>query len=450
MNISACALAFLLGGAWLPAGQSPEERVEWLRTHAVELKTAAPDAVDSSDLRPLAQAIGDARVVQLGEQTHGDGTAFLLRTRVVRYLHDALAFDALAFESGLYEGMAVDEALRDPAVDLHDAVARGVYPIWAESRQMVPLFEYLRSTSDSVRPLRYFGYDVQFSRPSTAAQLLRDLTPYLAQSPARRDEDQARLAGIIKASGGAGQFPIDVETHRQNQRLLDELQALARESTNGAWWERVVIGLRHQEMSIHLGSLAPPFNPARMEESVRSPYRILASSERDLGMAENLLWWLDGPGAERRVVVWAAINHVAHASRRVAWSAPDGDGEPPTYVPAGSHIRRALGDDVYTILTVSYAGRWAAPSIRTAEGDLTWTNGDHRAAETDSLADLLHRTGRGLAFLDVRAVRADHAHWLNQPIVIRQDVFGGEAVVLSEYCDGVLFIDIMAPSEPRR
>src|SRR5258708_6197993 len=41
---------------------------------------------DVSDLRPLARAIGDARVVLLGEQTHADGTTFVAKTRLVRFL----------------------------------------------------------------------------------------------------------------------------------------------------------------------------------------------------------------------------------------------------------------------------------------------------------------------------------------------------------------------------
>ncbi len=107
-----------------------------------------------------------------------------------------------------------------------------------------------------------------------------------------------------------------------------------------------------------------------------------------------------------------------------------------------------LDDGVYTILAVSYTGSWAAPSIRTAEGRLRWTRGDYPTAEAGSLAALLHQTGFPYAFLDLRATREQLSHWLHQPMVIRQDLFNGNAIIPAHYCDGILFIDKMQPSEP--
>ena len=61
-----------------------DERVDQIRHRAIELSSAHPNQNDWSDLQSLAKHLAGARIVQLGEQTHGDGTAFLFRTRIVR------------------------------------------------------------------------------------------------------------------------------------------------------------------------------------------------------------------------------------------------------------------------------------------------------------------------------------------------------------------------------
>ncbi len=63
-------------------------RIDWLKKHAVAVRTIDPKDDDFADLMPLVKAIGSARVVALGEQSHGDGAAFLAKHRLIRFLHE--------------------------------------------------------------------------------------------------------------------------------------------------------------------------------------------------------------------------------------------------------------------------------------------------------------------------------------------------------------------------
>src|SRR6476646_1280732 len=80
-----------------------EARVAWLKEHAVGLRSIDPADEDFADLEPLRKVIGDARIVQLGEQSHGDGATFHAKARLIKFLHQKMGFDVLAFESGLYD-----------------------------------------------------------------------------------------------------------------------------------------------------------------------------------------------------------------------------------------------------------------------------------------------------------------------------------------------------------
>lgn len=54
------------------------------------------------DYAALDRAIGDARIVMLGEPWHGDGGAIAERARIVRHLHETRGFDVLVFEADFF------------------------------------------------------------------------------------------------------------------------------------------------------------------------------------------------------------------------------------------------------------------------------------------------------------------------------------------------------------
>lgn len=62
-------------------------------------------ATDTSfaDLEFLRQEIGSARIVFLGEPTHGEGNVFEAKARLVQFLQQRMGFTTLGMESGFYE-----------------------------------------------------------------------------------------------------------------------------------------------------------------------------------------------------------------------------------------------------------------------------------------------------------------------------------------------------------
>ncbi|MFN8947735.1 MAG: hypothetical protein ACK5YG_08510, partial [Alphaproteobacteria bacterium] len=66
----------------------------------VERIAAAAVPIDGdADLDHVLKAIGNARIVMIGEPWHGDGAAIALRARLVKRLHEKAGFDVLAFEN---------------------------------------------------------------------------------------------------------------------------------------------------------------------------------------------------------------------------------------------------------------------------------------------------------------------------------------------------------------
>ena len=91
------------------AFQLPAQRLikEYVINNTKQVLTIEPDVTDYSDLESFGNAIGNAKIVMLGEQSHGDAATFSAKSRLVKYLHEKKGFNVLAFESdfwGLTEG----------------------------------------------------------------------------------------------------------------------------------------------------------------------------------------------------------------------------------------------------------------------------------------------------------------------------------------------------------
>ena len=56
----------------------------YVAANTVPIATLDAISEDYADLAPFGQAIGEARVVMLGEQDHGDGPTFQAKTRLVK------------------------------------------------------------------------------------------------------------------------------------------------------------------------------------------------------------------------------------------------------------------------------------------------------------------------------------------------------------------------------
>src|SRR5690349_13939964 len=89
-----------------------DETQAWISQHSIRIRSIDAADQDFSDLEPLMDAIGSASVVQLGEPSHGAGSSFAAKVRLIEFLHRRMGFDVVAWESGLYDVHLTQTALR--------------------------------------------------------------------------------------------------------------------------------------------------------------------------------------------------------------------------------------------------------------------------------------------------------------------------------------------------
>ena len=80
-----------------------DNKTKWIKNNAIEVRTISSNDEDFSDLESLKKIIGDTRVVLLGEQSHGGGTTYEAKVRLIKFLHQEMGFEVMAFESGMFD-----------------------------------------------------------------------------------------------------------------------------------------------------------------------------------------------------------------------------------------------------------------------------------------------------------------------------------------------------------
>jgi erythromycin esterase len=358
--LAVAALAFACaspGGGSSPlsaANQQPpsDRETAWLRAHAVALRTTVTADDDFADLEPLRETLGRARIVVLGEASHGEGTTFAVKTRLVRFLHQRLGYDVLAFESGFYECWKAQQRIaagEDPA----SAFRGAVFKVWTASRQVQPLIDDFAKAARSPHPLELTGFDPQFTG-SLSASFADDLKRTAEAAGMPGDAFMARvaapLANLTEGSYESGELP-EPAARADFLAAVGELETRLRGPAGDrvperAFWARLLTGLRELTVS----SWATDWKAPLLEDVVNYPVR-------DRVMGEHLAWLAREKYPRRKIVAWMASGHAARNLDRIGTSRPDLARIYKVWQPAGAVAHALLGDEVYTVGVVAHHGR---------------------------------------------------------------------------------------------
>jgi erythromycin esterase len=428
--------AFLLGGASsVLSGKSaiaqPRDALQaWLEAHVSPVRAIDAADEDFADLEPLGAAIGPARVVQLGEPSHGAGSCFAAKARIVKYLHQRLGFDVLIWESGMYDVALAQAAMRGTD-DAMTAARRGVFTLWSMAAEVKPLFVYIKASQATVRPLKMAGFDMQVTADGSTARFAEDLRALMGglQDSALRSNASmlAEQALVAREHLYANKFT--------GQDDLNSLSAATKE----------LIGLikdRRADFEQVRGPLGTDFMVRTIEnmradgafraEFVRAPATTAArESNRDAANAVNLRWLLEQQYAGRKAVVWAHDVHVMNAYydsnfRGVHLTQQAGDMKP-----TGVFMADWLGKQVYTL------------GMTTFEGEDGFAMGGPATpvepAPVGSLEARLHAMGHAYAFVDLRGMKSP------DPVTVRLPKYDTNTVKdVSRIYSGIFYIDQMA------
>jgi erythromycin esterase-like protein len=371
-------------------------------------REAHPLTGDHRDYDALLALIGDARIVLLGEASHGTHEFYRERARITKLLIAEHGFTALAIEGDWPDAYRVNRYIRGAREDADaEEALRGFrrFPTWmwrnADVRDMVG---WVRAHNDSLARgaprVGFYGLDLYSLGASMQAVIgyLDEQDPEAAARARSRYECLQPYRAESTEYGRAVLLGVDEPCRR---RVIEQLVELRRRA--GDYLRRDGLAAEDEYFFAEQNATVV----ANAEEYYRTMFGDQAGSWnlRDRHMADTLdqlLAHLDRHGDSTRVVVWEHNSHIGDA--RATEMAVRGE------LNIGQLMRERHGRDAVNVGFMTYAGTvtaasdWGGPPERKHV----------RPALPDSYEALLHAT-QIAAFLLCPLAAGDAGRALREP-----------------------------------
>src|ERR671927_351649 len=143
------------------AQQNPDKPVvDWIAANAIRLQT--PEAGHGfADMQLLKKIIGNARIVSLGEATHGTREFFQLKHRMLEFLATEKGFTIFSIEANMPEAYRLNDYVLngkgDPA-----ALIKGMYFWTWSTEEVLDMVQWMREFNQSGKGrVEFTGFDMQ-------------------------------------------------------------------------------------------------------------------------------------------------------------------------------------------------------------------------------------------------------------------------------------------------
>jgi protein-L-isoaspartate(D-aspartate) O-methyltransferase len=409
---------------WTAQGRRPAKAGDGTVAEALAGSSEKFTAIDTADLGPMLRRIGDARVVLLGEATHGTSEFYRMRERISRELIERKGFSFVAIEGDWPDAARIDHYVRHAEYAPSEWTAFARFPVWMwRNREVREFVDWLRAHNGRLEPnsrVAFHGLDLYslYNSIESVLNYLDSVDPQTAAVARRRYGCLTPWQSDPTVYGHATLTGKYETCEREVTAMLTDLMQ------------------KRRAYAEHDGDrFLDALQNARLVANAERYYRIMYYGSRaswnlrDSHMFETLKNLLSFHGPQSKGIVWAHNSHVGDSA------ATEMAAREEYYI--GHLCRQDFGDDCYSIGfgtntgTVAAASNWdEAMEIKTV-----------RPALAGSYERLCHETGDPRFVLPLRrlAPRMLSAE-LSQPRLERAIgvIYRPETELQSHYFEAVL------------
>ena len=309
------------------------------------IKSISPKETNFVDLEVIGDAIGDKKIVLLGEPNHGDGGAIQMKTRLVKYLHEKKGFDVLIFEADLFSIMFGMTNLKDTTKIKHRA-RENIYTFWTESNVSQDLWIYYNKQLLSDHPISLGGIDCRHSGKFSKNNFGSELTNILIRNKYNIENNSYKIFlkdvnYLLKNEFNSNEDSVDADNfYSQLKSIKEYFEFGVSDSLRNLWL-------------IEINNLGYCFD------------YLINENNRDIYMAQNLRLILTYIYPNKKIIVWSHNNHNALDVNTYASTDPDWakwwytNGTYKKFSYLGAEIFREYGNQVYSLAITSSTGNYS-------------------------------------------------------------------------------------------
>jgi erythromycin esterase-like protein len=281
--------------------KAQESIKKYVQENAIQINSIEPDATNYEDLEAIGRAIGNSKIVMLGEQDHGDAPTFLLKTRLIKYLHEKKGFNVLAFESDFFGlNFGWDELVKSPQ-SVAPFIRHNIFPIWTGCNTCDELFNnYIPQSYLTSHPIIVSGFDNQMILTYSYRLLIPKLDSVLRSANLPITKEAIYQSSILPLIDSMKLWyikpPADTSLFSKCDQYLLEIKKQAElKFKQNDFWMLLINNLLQENETYRIN---------------RADYRI-SRTARDAQMAANLKWLSEIKFRDEKIIVWAANYHIA-------------------------------------------------------------------------------------------------------------------------------------------
>lgn len=432
--------------AYADQGAVEQDSTEWWKQngHEIQISKQGNEASDFAFLKPLLK---EKKVVSLGENFHRVKEYSSVKVQMIKYLHEELGYNVIAFESGMGDAEAV--RYYQDQFDSASMMGLSIFPVW-HSQETVELFDYIKEQAAGDHPLYLAGYDMQFNSYF--------LSNVIAEAMKKLDEKQAQqfkdtdLNAINELYQIINQYGL-LEDSKDKQSYIRATKSLINK-----YVPKYKQSIKFMKDNYKELAALYPNDPHFINIMIRSMYDrisfmrmvLLEDKEsyayRDEFMLNNLQYLMKTVYPDQKFILWAHNDHLSKNTSKVEilekgkWTN--------SFSSMGEMLHKQLQDQLYVIGL--YMNQGSSVAIT------TMTPFQIAPRPVGSLEHIIMQSGYKNTFVDLSKQSKKDAFnaWMFEPVYASEDGLTDEVIrtnvmkfIPREQYDGIIVVDeVNAPT----